>query len=142
MKRYGLYRNAFCQPIPVQHLENYGGRTRSKPPLRSRRPSCCYLKIWFDEQRCSVPLGFINSPCARNQHDVRLLGITEIVPCTMSKLITVFGSTGRQGGSVVRSLLSHPLLHAEYKIRAVTRDRSKPKAKELEELGVEVFEVQ
>jgi uncharacterized protein YbjT (DUF2867 family) len=59
----------------------------------------------------------------------------------MAKIITVFGSTGRQGGSVVRRLLSDPTFQTHYKVRGVTRNRSNPKAKHLEELGVELVEV-
>ena len=56
----------------------------------------------------------------------------------MSKLITIFGATGNQGGSVLSQLLASPELSKEYKIRAVTRDTSKPKAKELASKGCEV----
>ena len=54
-----------------------------------------------------------------------------------SKLITVFGATGNQGGSVVNSILAHPKLSKEFKIRAVTRDPSKPNAQALAAKGVE-----
>ncbi|KAK7428138.1 hypothetical protein QQZ08_005377 [Neonectria magnoliae] len=56
----------------------------------------------------------------------------------MSKLITVFGATGIQGGSVIRAILNDATLSKEFKIRGVTRDTSKPAAKELEARGVEV----
>ncbi|KAH8692616.1 hypothetical protein BGW36DRAFT_399447 [Talaromyces proteolyticus] len=56
----------------------------------------------------------------------------------MSKLITVFGATGNQGGSVVRAILADATLSREFKIRGVTRDTSKPAAKALAEKGVEV----
>ncbi|PYH94371.1 NmrA-domain-containing protein [Aspergillus ellipticus CBS 707.79] len=56
----------------------------------------------------------------------------------MSKLITVFGATGNQGGSVVKSILADPILSKEWKIRAVTRDTTKPAAQELAAQGVEV----
>jgi len=54
-----------------------------------------------------------------------------------SKLITVFGATGNQGGSVVKSILAHPTLSKQYKIRAITRDPSKPNAQALAAKGVE-----
>lgn len=54
-----------------------------------------------------------------------------------TKLLTVFGATGTQGGSVVKSVLAHPTLSKEYKIRAVTRDPSKPNAQALAAKGVE-----
>ncbi|XP_070581910.1 nmrA-like family domain-containing protein 1 [Ptychodera flava] len=52
----------------------------------------------------------------------------------MAKIITVFGATGLQGGSVVRALLKDP----RYQVRAVTRHPKSKKAKALKELGVEV----
>jgi uncharacterized protein YbjT (DUF2867 family) len=54
-----------------------------------------------------------------------------------TKLLTVFGATGNQGGSVVKSVLNHPTLSKEYKIRAITRDPSKPNAQALAAKGVE-----
>jgi len=56
----------------------------------------------------------------------------------MSKLLTVFGATGNQGGSVIKSVLAHSQLSKIYKIRGVTRDASKPAAVALKEKGVEV----
>ncbi|EED15656.1 NmrA family transcriptional regulator, putative [Talaromyces stipitatus ATCC 10500] len=57
---------------------------------------------------------------------------------TMSKLITVFGATGNQGGSVIRSVLADPVLSKEYKLRGITRDISKESAKKLSSQGVEM----
>ncbi|KZF20236.1 NmrA-like family domain-containing protein [Xylona heveae TC161] len=56
----------------------------------------------------------------------------------MAKILTVFGATGNQGGSVVRAVLEHPILSKSYKIRAVTRDPTKPNAKALSDKGAEV----
>ena len=53
---------------------------------------------------------------------------------TMSKLITVFGATGTQGGSVVEALLQDKSL----RIRGVTRNASSEAAKSLASKGVEV----
>lgn len=58
----------------------------------------------------------------------------------MSKILTVFGSTGQQGGSVINSVQAHPTLSKEYKIRGVTRDPSKPAAQKLTSKGVEVVQ--
>ena len=55
----------------------------------------------------------------------------------MSKLLTVFGATGAQGGSVVKVVLGHPKLSQQFRIRAITRDPSSSKAKALAEQGVE-----
>lgn len=53
------------------------------------------------------------------------------------KLLTVFGATGNQGGSVIRAVLAHPKLSSTYKIRAITRDPSKPNAQTLTAHGAE-----
>lgn len=58
----------------------------------------------------------------------------------MSKLLTVFGATGSQGGSVVKAVLAHPKLLKEFKVRAVTRNRSSAAAQELSKRGVEVVQ--
>lgn len=58
----------------------------------------------------------------------------------MSKLLVVFGATGQQGGSVANYVLNDPQLSKEFKVRGVTRDRSKPAAQALEEKGAEVVE--
>ncbi|GHJ86534.1 hypothetical protein NliqN6_2936 [Naganishia liquefaciens] len=54
-------------------------------------------------------------------------------------LITVFGATGTQGGSVIAHLLSSS---RAYRIRAVTRDPSKPSGKKLGEKGCEVVKAE
>lgn len=59
----------------------------------------------------------------------------------MSKIFTVFGATGNQGGSVIRAILGHPELSKTWKIRAVTRDVSKPSATALKDKGAEVVAV-
>ncbi|EFY97672.1 NmrA-like family protein [Metarhizium robertsii] len=56
----------------------------------------------------------------------------------MSKIFTVFGATGNQGGSVIRAVLADPVLSKEYKLRGVTRDVSKPAAQALTAKGVEM----
>lgn len=59
----------------------------------------------------------------------------------MSKLLVVFGATGNQGGSVVQTVISDPTLSNEYKVRAITRDASKPEAQALQKTGkVEVVQ--
>ncbi|KAF4126166.1 Nucleoside-diphosphate-sugar epimerase [Geosmithia morbida] len=56
----------------------------------------------------------------------------------MSKILTIFGATGNQGGNVIDTVLADPVLSKEFKIRAITRDTTKPKAKALADRGVEV----
>ncbi|KLO16756.1 NAD(P)-binding protein [Schizopora paradoxa] len=52
-------------------------------------------------------------------------------------IFVVVGSTGGQGGSVVRAIQESS---KPYRVRAITRDAAKPKAKELASLGCEVVE--
>lgn len=55
------------------------------------------------------------------------------------QILTVFGGTGKQGGSVLRAVLSHPALKDKWTIRAVSRDASKPSSQQLAALdNVEV----
>ncbi|KAI5919192.1 hypothetical protein F4810DRAFT_688749 [Camillea tinctor] len=56
----------------------------------------------------------------------------------MSKILTVFGATGNQGGSVIRSVLADAVLSKEFKIRGITRDVSKPAARALAAKGIDV----
>lgn len=59
----------------------------------------------------------------------------------MAKIITVFGATGNQGGSVIKEILADPVLSKEFRIRAVTRDPSKPASQALAQKGVDVIAV-
>lgn len=56
----------------------------------------------------------------------------------MSKILSVFGATGNQGGSVIRSILADPVLSKEFKLRGITRNVSKPAAQALAAKGVEI----
>lgn len=51
-----------------------------------------------------------------------------------AKIITVFGATGKQGGSVARSLLQSP----GFRVRAVTRNPGSEASQDLASLGAEV----
>jgi hypothetical protein len=64
-----------------------------------------------------------------------------ITSTRMSKLITVFGATGNQGGSVINHILADAQLSSEFKIRGITRDVNKPAAKALADKGVELATV-
>jgi uncharacterized protein YbjT (DUF2867 family) len=50
-------------------------------------------------------------------------------------VIVVVGGTGAQGGSVVRALLKD----GKYRVKAITRDSTSDKAKQLTAQGVEVI---
>ena len=56
---------------------------------------------------------------------------------TEKKILVVFGATGNQGGSVIKSILNDPKTANEFKIRGITRDPSKPNAQALTAKGVE-----
>ena len=60
----------------------------------------------------------------------------------MTKLtITVFGSTGKQGSSVVKSVLADSKASSQLYVKAVTRDPSKDSARALASLGAKVVAV-
>lgn len=54
------------------------------------------------------------------------------------KLLTIFGATGNQGGSVIATVLASQNLSSKYALRAITRDTSKPNAQALASKGVEL----
>jgi uncharacterized protein YbjT (DUF2867 family) len=54
------------------------------------------------------------------------------------KTIVVVGSTGAQGGGLVRAILNDP--YQEFNVRAITTNVSSDKAKELVKLGAEIVE--
>src|ERR1700742_5198717 len=54
------------------------------------------------------------------------------------KLITVFGATGNQGGSTASAIFNNSSLASKYKVRAITRDTSKPAAQALASKGAEL----
>ena len=58
----------------------------------------------------------------------------------MTKLLTVFGATGQQGGSVVEYVINDPELSKQYKVRGITRDLTKSAAQALQKKGVEMVE--
>ncbi|KAK3114998.1 hypothetical protein LTR53_006083 [Teratosphaeriaceae sp. CCFEE 6253] len=57
----------------------------------------------------------------------------------MPKILTVFGASGNQGGSVIHAVLDDATLSKEFRIRAVTRDVSKPSVVELAKRGVDII---
>lgn len=59
----------------------------------------------------------------------------------MAKLLTVFGATGQQGGALIDYVLETPQLSSAFRLRAVTRDATKPASVSLKEKGVEIVEV-
>ncbi|KAI8649454.1 NmrA domain-containing protein [Fusarium sp. Ph1] len=56
----------------------------------------------------------------------------------MRKILVVFGATGNQGSSVIRLVLQDSELSKTYTIRAVTRDPSSSRARDLASQGIEV----
>lgn len=57
------------------------------------------------------------------------------------KIITVFGATGKQGGSIVRMFLNDPKLKDSWAVRGVSRSVEGDGAKKLSAQGVEVVAV-
>ena len=57
------------------------------------------------------------------------------------KFLVVFGATGNQGVSVIKAIIGDPAVKAQFEIRGVTRDRSKPAAAALAEKGVHLVKV-
>lgn len=57
------------------------------------------------------------------------------------KVLVVFGATGLQGGSIIEQVLADPKASSQFSIRGITRDPSKPAAKELTAKGVECVAV-
>ncbi|CRG92003.1 hypothetical protein PISL3812_09057 [Talaromyces islandicus] len=57
----------------------------------------------------------------------------------MSKILTVLGATGNQGGSVANYVVTDPMLSMEYSVRALTRDPQKPESQKLASKGMEVL---
>lgn len=54
------------------------------------------------------------------------------------KLLTIFGATGQQGGSIIDIVLARPAFSQKYALRAVTRDPNSDKSKALASQGIEV----
>lgn len=59
----------------------------------------------------------------------------------MSKVLSVFGATGLQGGSLLNYLLNRPDVLQIYRLRGITRDVNKPEAQKLKDAGVEMVTV-
>lgn len=57
------------------------------------------------------------------------------------KVLAVIGATGKQGGSVINSVLGDPKAATRFSVRALTRDTSKPAAQELARKGCETVSV-
>lgn len=57
------------------------------------------------------------------------------------KILVVFGATGKQGGSVIQSILDDKEAASTFSLRAITRNPKKPNAKALAEKGVECVSV-
>ena len=54
----------------------------------------------------------------------------------MSRIITVFGATGAQGGGLARAILTDP--QQRFRVRAVTRKPDSPAARALSEIGADI----
>ncbi|KAI5369188.1 putative NmrA-like domain, NAD(P)-binding domain superfamily [Septoria linicola] len=59
-------------------------------------------------------------------------------PSSHPSTLVVFGATGNQGGSVIKTVLNDPVLSKKSKLRAISRDASKPQMLAFAKQGVEV----
>lgn len=57
------------------------------------------------------------------------------------RLITVFGATGNQGGSIVQTFLNDSKLKKEWSIRGVSRNVDSDSSRKLAAQGVEMVRV-
>lgn len=57
-----------------------------------------------------------------------------------NRILTVFGATGKQGGSVIDVVLASPELRSTYTLRGITRDTSSAKSQDLTKRGVEMVQ--
>ncbi|KAI7279473.1 hypothetical protein KC345_g5351 [Hortaea werneckii] len=56
------------------------------------------------------------------------------------KLLTIFGATGNQGGSIIDLVLASPELSTKYALRGITRDPSSAKSQALASQGVDMVQ--
>ncbi|KAI7481330.1 hypothetical protein KC351_g6453 [Hortaea werneckii] len=56
------------------------------------------------------------------------------------KLLTIFGATGNQGGSIIDVVLASPELTTKYALRGITRDPSSAKSQALASQGVDMVQ--
>ena len=105
---------------------------RDRPPGVSRCHGVCPKYI------------YLSHPTIPNVHLLKIpsaaLQDTTPLPKMTKQTIVVIGATGKQGGSVVTSILNDPAATDRFQIRAVTRDTGKDNAKKLAARGVEVVQ--
>ena len=58
---------------------------------------------------------------------------------TTKPILTIFGATGNQGGSVINTILSTPRLASKYTLRGITRDPNSSKSQALTAHGVQML---
>lgn len=58
------------------------------------------------------------------------------------KILTIFGATGNQGGSIIDVVLARPELLSKYALRGITRDPSSEKSKAMTAKGVEMVQAE
>ncbi|USW46744.1 Putative NmrA-like domain, NAD(P)-binding domain superfamily [Septoria linicola] len=59
-------------------------------------------------------------------------------PSSHPSTLVVFGATGNQGSFVIKTVLNDPVLSKKFKLRAISRDSSKPQMLAFAKQGVEV----
>ncbi len=102
-----------------------------------REYKCCALILQLSH--CAVRFAAHPLRLLQDLQDICLR--SNITTMSGKKIITVFGATGSQGGSVVDIFLADPKLKSDWSVRAVTRDTTKDSAKKLQSRGAEVVNV-
>jgi hypothetical protein len=128
--RYRRVRRARFNILPLRTTSavRYG----HEHTISLQRGHMCMALI-DQKQSCISVAGFINATTSRPapQH-LKMLS---------KKILVVFGATGNQGGSVIKTILNDPVAAARFDIRAITRDPLKFSAVALVERGVAVVKV-
>ncbi|KAF4452726.1 NmrA-like family domain-containing protein 1 [Fusarium austroafricanum] len=104
------------------------GNQRLQPPVLTV-PAC--PEITYSEDRDKTGISSKNNITLNSK-----LSLYQLIIMSSTKLITVFGATGSQGGSVVESLIQNKAL--SFKVKGITRNPDSEKAKTLAGYGVEV----
>ena len=92
-------------------------------------PSFCALKFLVHSSKIIK-----NANTPNNSSQYKQFSTTTV----MSKILTVFGATGVQGGSVINAVLASSTLSNTFKLRGVTRDPTKAPGQALAAKGVEL----
>ena len=92
--------------------------------------------------RASIIFRSIRTSSRTRIHIKLISGKATAATMSSKQLLTIFGATGNQGGSVIDVVLSHEDLKDKYSLRGITRDPSSSKAKAMADKGVEMVQAE